>query len=389
MAVKRPARRAKTPAGKGVERWFPLVDNAMILLGLGVLVSFSLLMWIIIRGDLGYQLIGGTQLDVIAKGLETWRKAFLYSLWLVVLLAMGRHYRTESVGYLAMGAGAACWFGMPLLIARYAPTNAAEELQAVAQTLMASFHASGVAMFVIGLLRVIIGRIVMMTYQPRAARVTRIPGVLGPDVPANLPEVAGRHSLMRKCWELHFCRGSVRTTCPRYAEGASCWRKRSGCYCDHDLASRLMSSVGGNASIKMQVAEELETQQRRAQELQRRLPRQQQRSRQAARKLCRECPIYLEHQKFKYRTLSWLAYPVTVLVVALSANSIRAAYQWSDEHVAQFVSQYSIIPHQLTDRPLEIMTWFSGPNFAIAIVGVILLAVILQLTEMAVFHLKL
>jgi hypothetical protein len=388
MAVKRPVGRTKAPIGKGIERWFPLLDHAVLFFGLAVVLSFSYLMWIIIRGDLGYQLIGGTQLEVIARGLEFGRKALLYSLWFLVLLSLARHYRTEAVGYLAAAAGALCWYGMPILIARYAPPTAAEELQTVAQALLQSFRNSGSVMFIVGVLRVVIGRIVLMTYQPRSAQVTRLPGVLYGDGPA-APELVGRRSMMRKCWELHFCRGSVRTTCPRYTEGVACWRKRSGCYCDHDLASNLMSSVGGNASIKMQVAEELETQQRRAQELQRRLSRHQQRSKQASAKLCRECPIYLEHQKFKYRSLSWLAYPITVLIIALSANSIRWAYQWADQHVADFVKGYSFIPHHLSDQPIQMAPWISAENFAIVIIGVILLAVVLQLTETAVFHLKL
>lgn len=388
MAVRRPVGRTKAPAGKGLERWSPFLDHAVLLFGLAVLLSFCYLMWIILRGDLGYQLIGGTQLEVIARGLEAGRKALLYSLWLLALAALLRHYRTESVGYLVAAGGVLCWIGLPLLVAKYAPPTAAQELQSVAQALMRSFHDSGVALFVVGLLRIIIGRIVLMTYQPRSAQVQRLPGVLYGDGPA-APELAGRKSLMRKCWELHFCRGSVRTTCPRYVEGVACWRKRSGCYCDHDLATNLMSSVGGNASVKMQVAEELETQQRRAQELQRRLQRHQQRSRKAAMKLCRECPIYLEHQKFKYRTLSWLAYPIAVIITALSANGIRNGYQWADENVARFVSQYSFIPKQLMDHPIETAPWLSAPNFAVVIIGIILLAVILQLTETAVFHFKL
>jgi hypothetical protein len=389
MAIRKPPGRVKTPLGKGIERWFPVVDNAVLLLGVIVVLAFSYLMWMILRGELGYPLIGGTQLDKIAAGIDAGRQALLYSLWLLVLLAMARHYKTESLGYLAIGAGLACWFGMPLLVSKYAPPNAAQQLQTVATDLMASFHASGVAMFVVGLLRIIMGRIVMMAYQPPSASVVRVPGILGPDVPGAAPQLAGRNSLMRKCWELHFCRGSVRTTCPRYVEGVACWRKTSGCYCDHDLASRLMSSVGGNASVKMQVAEELDAHQRKAQELQRRLQRQQQRSKQAARKLCRECPIYLEHQKFKYRTLSWLTYPLTAIIIALSAHSIRQGYDVADQYVAKFIGQYSLIPHELMVRQIEVAPWFSAENFAILIIGVILLAVILHLTEVAVFQLKL
>jgi hypothetical protein len=230
------------------------------------------------------------------------------------------------------------------------------------------------------------GRIVAMTLVPQGATITKLSGQFGP-AQAEIPTVSGRSSLMRKCWELHFCRGSLRTSCPRYQEGVPCWRKRSGCYCDHDLAGHLMSSVGGNASVKLQVAEELEGQQRRAQELQRRA--KQHRSKAAIRKLCRECPIYNEHQKHKYRTLSWVAYPLAVLIVALGAATIRAGYEWSDKHATEIVSKYNIIPHYLTDKPLQVASWLSAENFAIVVVGVIVLATILHFTEMAVFRFKL
>ncbi len=135
-------------------------------------------------------------------------------------------------------------------------------------------------------------------------------------------------------------------------ESVACWNRRSGCYCDHDLAGRLMASVGGNASIKMQVAEELESQQRKAQQLQERLKRQQSRSKSVARKICRECPIYLEHQKFKYRAISWLAYPITALLIGLTAGAIRTGYHWADDKAADFIKDYNFIPQHLMDHPL-------------------------------------
>ncbi len=215
-----------------------------------------------------------------------------------------------------------------------------------------------------------------------------MPGVLmGPEVP-ELKGAGGRGSIMRKCWELHFCRGSVRTTCPRYLESVSCWKRRSGCYCDHDLAGRLMASVGGNASVKMQVAEELEGQQRKAQQLQERLQRQQSRAKSLARKICRECPIYLEHQKFKYRAISWLAYPVTAMIIALSVGSIKNGYSWADEKAADFLRDYSFIPQHLMDRTVAGIPGLSAENFAVGIAAVLLLAVLLQLVEKAVYDWK-
>ncbi len=379
MAPRLAGRPKKAYANKGIEQWFPKLDTGLLLFGVASLLSLGYLLLVILRGDLAHPLIGGTQLDVTRNGLLLGRKALSFSLWLLLLLALVRYYRVEAVGYVVMAGGLACWFGMPLLIAHFVPDTAADTLQQTAIELEVAFHGTGVAIFVVGLLRAVLGRIVLMTYRPPSSTV-HLPGAAETMAPG------GRHSLMRKCWELHFCRGSVRTTCPRYMEAVPCWRRRSGCYCDHDLATRLMGSVGGNASLKMQVAEELESQQRRALQVQRQA--QQRRSGKAARKLCRECPIYLEHQKHKYRTLSWVAYPIALLFVALTAAPIRAGYAWADEYAADFVSRYSFIPHNLIDHPIQIVPWINAENFAIGIVGVIFLALLLQTIEAAVFRFK-
>jgi len=388
MAARRPTRGPKVRAAKGLERWFPMLDTGLLLLGVGLVLSFSYLAWVIISGRLADRLVQDSDLEALKGGLAAGQNVLLLCLWLLAVVALLRHYKTEGIGFLTAAAGLLCWLGMPAFIGRFSPVDAAAKLQDISADLIATFHSSGIALIVVGFLRVLIGRIILMTYQPSAAIRMRVPGVL---TTPEVPEVkgAGRGSIMRKCWELHFCRGSVRTTCPRYVESVPCWRRRSGCYCDHDLAGRLMASVGGNASVKMQVAEELETQQRRAQQLQQRLQRQQGRSKQAARKICRECPIYLEHQKHKYKALSWLAYPATVIIILLSSDSIRSAYDWADRQVADFIGGYSFIPHHLLSHPVENMPWLNAPNAFVVIVGVIVLAVLLQLVEFAVFQLKL
>ena len=382
MVAHRPPSRAKGKSGvKGFERLFPILDMVLLLLGVAVVLSLSYFLWVVLRGDLGSRSGRAPEIEVIVNGVNTGSTALFICLWLLVIVALVRHYKNETIAYLVALGGLACWLGMPVLIGKYSPPDAYPDLQKTASQLIASFNSTGVALFVIGVLRAILGRIVLMTYQPSTA--TRLPGMLGPEV-----EIRGaRHSIMRKCWELHFCRGSVRTSCPRYIEGIACWRQRSGCYCDHNLAGRLMASVGGNSSIKMQVAEELESQQRRAQELQKRLARQQ-RSKEVARKLCRECPIYNEHQKFKYRALSWLAYPATAVVVALAIGLIRSAYEWSDSQAAGFVKQFNFIPQHLRDSPIQVASWLNAENFFIVIIAVIVLAVVLQLIDMAVFKLK-
>jgi hypothetical protein len=385
----RPSGSGMRPVRRGIPRWFSSLDHVILLAGIATVFSLCYLLYVIMTGGLSYPLIAGTAVEAIRHNITLGAKALIYALWVLIVAAGVRHYRTDSIGYLAAAGGAATYFGLSYVVTAHCPYSASEQLQAEAQMLVNSFHATGMALIVVGLLRVIVGRIIIMTYRPSTAQVTRIPGIsYSTDLAAPEPQLMGRPSLLRKCWELHFCRGSVRQTCPRAVEGVACWRRRSGCYCDQELASQLLSSVhASRGGASMQVAEEVEVQQRRAQDLYRRAV--QQRSRKAARKLCQECPIYNEHQKYKYRALSWLAYPVAVIIVALIARPVQALYQRSDEWIAQHLSQFNVLPHQLTDKPLEGLTWLTAENIAVVIVGVLVLAIILQLAEAAVFRFKL
>lgn len=385
----RPSGSAARPGRKGYPRWFSSLDHLILLAGIATVFSLCYLLFVIMTGGLSYTLIGGSQVEAIRNNITLGSKAFIYALWLLIVAAGVRHYRTESIGYLAAAAGAVTYFGLSYVVTTHCPYNASEQLRVKAQELVNGFHATGMALIVVGALRLIVGRIIAMTYRPPSAQVTRIPGIsYSTDLAAPEPQLSGRPSLMRKCWELHFCRGSVRITCPRANEGVACWRRRSGCYCDQELASHLLSLVhAGRSGARMEAAEELEAQQRRAQELYRRAV--QQRSKKATRKLCQECPIYNEHQKYKYRAISWLTYPAAVIIAAMIARPVQEIYRRSDEWIGQYLSQFNVLPHKLTDKPLEGLTWLSAENIAVAIVGVMVLALILQAAEAAVFRLKL
>jgi len=122
-----------------------------------------------------------------------------------------------------------------------------------------------------------------------------------------------------KCWQMSRCRPGVRDSCPNFNDRMTCWRRRSGCFCDRNLANYLVSvsdrrDVGeidnvtrsaanmdkaGKGAIRghmMGAAKRPWLQQRR---------------------LCHECPLFLEHQEYKYRYWHWISFPLTGVVVAL------------------------------------------------------------------------
>ncbi len=305
------------------------------------------------------------------------KNAFLWSLWIVVVAAMIRHYRTESTGWITMLVGGACWAVLPLVVRSRTESTTAQELMQLGQSLISAFQTSGGAMIVFGFFRVAVGRIIVLASPTQAAM--RM-GAYSPEVAAIAAErAAGRPSLMRQCWELHFCRSSLRSGCPRFLQGVSCWKRNSGCYCDQGLATRLLSGVGANTRAK--VAEELEVAQQRAHTRARRQKRE--------KAPCGECPLYLEHQKYKYRVLSWLAYPAAAAAVGLTMRSIQSGYHWVEVELGTALARFQILPRSLTDRPLEQVAWLSAENAAVVLIGVLLVGIILQLTEVTIFRLKL
>jgi hypothetical protein len=109
-----------------------------------------------------------------------------------------------------------------------------------------------------------------------------------------IKEEADRQNVfMGKCWQLPFCRKFVRERCPIYHSKRTCWKERVGCMCEEEVIRNAME----NRPIpKDQVAAAAFI------PINNKLTMDQKAER------CRQCVIYNEHQKHKYRLLL----PVTI-----------------------------------------------------------------------------
>ena len=54
-----------------------------------------------------------------------------------------------------------------------------------------------------------------------------------------------RTSLFAKCWEGPYCREFIRVHCPIYQKRQACWRQKRGCYCEEDIVSGAAAKVTG------------------------------------------------------------------------------------------------------------------------------------------------
>lgn len=377
MQRQRDVKTAKQPVMRFLQSMQKPLDHVMLIAAVGAVLSLAYLLFVILSGGLAYSIVAGTALEKVSRNLNLAKAVFLWCLWIVVVAAMIRHYRTEGTGLVAMVTGAACWLILPLIVSSRIEPTSAPELLSLGQSLITAFQSSGSVMLVLGFLRFGIGRVITLASPTRtAARFT----TYSPEAAAIAAERAlEKPSLMRKCYELHFCRTSLRANCPRFLEGISCWKAKSGCYCDQGLATRLLTGVGANA--RAAVAEELQAAQRRA--------RTQAKRQQRQKAPCGECPVYLEHQKHKYRVISWFAYPAAAAIIGATVTLVRNGYDWVEWRLGDFLAQFQLLPHRLTDKPLESVSWLSAENAAVLLIGVLIVGLILQLTELAIFRIKL
>jgi hypothetical protein len=110
-------------------------------------------------------------------------------------------------------------------------------------------------------------------------------------------EADRKNKFMGRCWELPFCRKFVRERCPIYHARRTCWREKVGCMCEEEVIKGAMEN---RAIPKDMVAAA------------RYIPRNNKLSMMQKMERCRQCVIYNEHQKHKYR----LFLPVTLVAFA-------------------------------------------------------------------------
>jgi len=366
--------------------WVGLLDQAIWFFSAAAILSLTYLMFILMSGGLAAPLIAGSALEAVRHNVDLARQAFLWALWLGIMAVCIRHYRAEATGYMALVVGAVVWLAFPAMIRSKVPGTSARDLVDLAASMVDSFQASGGALMVLGILRAVVGRVILVSTAPRSGAITRNARFASAMAQISEEPIGGRPSLMRKCWELHFCRGSLRVHCPRYLDQKACWKARSGCYCDQGLATRLLDTVG--SKVKVQVAEEMQSVQSRARQPERRVgtPPTKRRAKRRAKPPCGECPIYLEHQKFKYRVLSWLAYPAAAAIVGMVITPVRDGYQYLDQYLGSILAgAVAAVPYA---QPIQEAQWMSAENAVIVLVGVMIAATILQLTEAVVFRFK-
>lgn len=179
---------------------------------------------------------------------------------------------------------------------------------------------------------------------------------------------------LSRCWEMPYCHEAIRDICPAYTRRRSCWRLKQGCNCDPYLIESLLKR-GASATVLPEqgstyLRSDLQTGAREAGTT---------RTRE-----CRNCPIFNEHQREKFRLLNPIMIAGTIIGLAAAYPIMRVLYTRFIAFLAQLARRFAL------SEAVPVGDWiarFDSPavwTFFYIIVGLLLLSYVLKAIEWAV-----
>ncbi len=133
-----------------------------------------------------------------------------------------------------------------------------------------------------------------------------------------IQEEKHQNKFLGKCWQLPYCRKFVRERCPIYHAKRTCWKERVGCMCEEEVIQNAMQN---KAIPKDAIAAA------------RYIPVNNKITAGQKRERCKQCVIYNEHLRHKYK----LMLPITIGVFILMYVVFRGPMLgWSELAIMKF-----------------------------------------------------
>ena len=235
----------------------------------------------------GAGLATNPKMGELTKNLDMASKAFTYSLLALMIASLVLGYEDNRLGAIVAATGFFFYIAAPLGIKKFIGVTPATAVMAT------HFRQIGYVLVIIGLIKAVADIAVWLWHLPERMKTRHASVGVSNQAEAKQRIIAREANMLSPCWKLPFCRESIRKQCPAFLAKTTCWKFGRGCYCDTEMISRIVRGESLEA-IKA--------------------PTQQSRQ---GKPPCGRCYIYLEHQTYKFRMLSPLVLPVTVLVTYL------------------------------------------------------------------------
>jgi hypothetical protein len=316
-----------------------LSDIAMKTFQLGLVVSVALLaylLWGLFTGKLA-NVASQSPKDAIEamQTIRTLSLALNVSLVLTLLSAILLFYDEDSLGWILVVLAAFLAFGLDFLMdflfsaekTRMISGNLSKATLGEIQVAALIIGAPGVLLVLRSLaLRMFAGRredLTAVTYGKDAKQEKQESSTLG---------------AFAKCWQLPFCRESLRKKCPIYHAKTKCWKERVGCMCEENVIRLAMGGEDEHKPVDMtkeagfvpigDLIAKSEKEERKSIPTRMgprgvRIPTNPHLTEAQKKSRCHNCIIFNEHQRQKYQLLSPLVTLAVPLLVFWQFDALR------------------------------------------------------------------
>ena len=285
--------------------------------------------------------------------------------------------QVEGIGYWLLGMAAAFYAGPSFLVGQ-ADSFRHQTASLVSRAVLDDFQVLAWFLAVPGAVLTVVDLARRMGSAAEQAAIQRANAKYGAGT-VKQPVSTQRKVFLGRCWEGPFCRDHIRVKCPIYLrKRGPCWWYKEGCMCEERIV--LQAMISPDWKDKMTQAH---------QALEMGGPRKIL-SPEAKRDRCRNCIIYNEHQREKYKALTWLTLILVPALLLLNftrlqgmVGSILSALDNATRRFSFSNDPAGIAALHSNNAAYSMIAWVF--LFALA---VILLSQVLKVIEYACFKLK-
>jgi len=215
-------------------------------------------------------------------------QGFSFSLLVLAVSLLLISYDDNRLGAITAATGVFLSFGLPLLL-----LMVMGQKNFAAHQMIPIFIKVGKMLLWVGGFKLAIDVVLWAWNLPNQIKSKQsVAGAVGFGKPVESKQqrIARSANMFSPCWKLPFCREAIRVLCPAFLAKKTCWKFKRGCYCDEEMVGRI---------VRNEPIEQIKAANTRQ-------------SKEAP--PCARCYIFLEHQTYKFRMLSPLALPATILL---------------------------------------------------------------------------
>ncbi len=360
-----------------------LEDTARSIWLFAALISVLLLVYLLIG------LLGGAWANPAYKGLAHADRVrnlgnialvfrVLQASTLVTLVALLIvTYRDEGIGYVMLALGALFYAGIPFITAQvysvrgFTPSQASGLVLTGLQSLSWLFTVPGIVWMLYDLYR---------RFQSAAeiAAINRASTKYGANVEKQV-QTKQKQRFLGKCWELPYCREMIREKCPIFIRRKGpCWHYKEGCMCEERIILQAVIATdwkqrAARANTEYNIAQ---------QAAKSRLTPADKRER------CRNCIIYNEHERQKYKALTTAAVVGLPILAILNGSWLQKAVSTIMASLEYVMERFSFGDSGggisfLHGRPSAAIEWI-----LIGALVLIIMSQVLRLIEFVCFKIK-